>query len=81
MYRFELMFRASEHNFDSSKFHELCSKKAPNIVIMKTEFDKIVGGYSTIKWKGTAGYRDDNESKCFLFSITDNVKLPQKMPN
>ena len=46
----ELLYRASEHNFEVGAFHDLCDGKSDTIVLVMTNFDKIIGGYTPIQW-------------------------------
>lgn len=44
------------------------------MIIVKTEFDKIIGGFVPVKWSQNE-YSQDSYGKSFLFSVT----LKQKM--
>eukprot|EP01084_Bolivina_argentea_P103956 186189_1 len=43
---YDLLFRASEHKYSASKFHEFCDGKSSLVTIIKNEFGHIFGGYS-----------------------------------
>jgi hypothetical protein len=47
---FELLYRASEHNFDIKKFHEKCDSVPNTLVLIETEFGRVLGGYTPIPW-------------------------------
>lgn len=65
------MYRASENNFSIAKFHQNCDNKSDTLVIAKTEFGRIVGGYTPLKWNSNAAnYGNDVERKTFLFSLS-----------
>ena len=49
-----LLFRASEHEFSIKEFHKLCDGESNTMVIVRTEFNKIIGGFTSIPWKSTA---------------------------
>ena len=49
-----LLYRASEHNFSVKEFHQLCDGETNTLVLAKTEFGKIIGGFTSIPWKSTA---------------------------
>ena len=51
--RFQLLFRASDHNFEAAKFHQNCDKIPNTLTIAKTEFGKIIGGFTTLEWEAT----------------------------
>eukprot|EP01084_Bolivina_argentea_P306940 530475_1 len=43
--QFTLLFKASEHKYLASKFHELCDGKRSTICIVKSNFGNVFGGY------------------------------------
>ena len=49
----ELLYRASENNFEVTAFHKLCDNKAYTITLLKTSYGKIIGGYTPIEWKSS----------------------------
>ena len=64
------IFQASEHNFASSAFHKICDEKKDTLVIVKTEFLKIVGGFTHYAWKSANNENVcDGEKKSFIFSL------------
>jgi hypothetical protein len=63
-----LLFRGSRDGFEIAKFHERCDNQGPLLVIIKTQKDILVGGFSSISWKNVGGYVVD--PKCVVFSIT-----------
>ena len=46
----KLLFKASEHDFKMSKYYELCGEQNNTMVICKTTTDKILGGYTPVKF-------------------------------
>lgn len=48
------MFRASENNFSVKEFHKLCDGIPNTLTLVKTEFNKVIGGFTPIPWKSTA---------------------------
>ena len=40
-----LLYRGSENNFCANKFREFCLNKGPTMTIIKSEKNKIIGGY------------------------------------
>lgn len=46
----KLLFRASEHYFSASEFHKHCDGVQNTLLIAKTEFDKVIGGFTPNKW-------------------------------
>jgi ATP-dependent RNA circularization protein (DNA/RNA ligase family) len=42
----ELLYRASDNDYDAVKFHQKCDQIPHTLVIAKTEHKKIIGGYT-----------------------------------
>ena len=47
----KLIYRASEHGYSASSFHDYCDDKGPSLVIIKSSDSCIFGGYTTQSWK------------------------------
>ncbi|ORY47038.1 hypothetical protein BCR33DRAFT_115553 [Rhizoclosmatium globosum] len=43
--KMKLIYRASEHNFSNSKFHEICDGAQHTVTVVKTVGGRIIGGY------------------------------------
>ena len=62
-YEWKQLFRASEHNYSSSEFHECCDAiKGPTLVVIKSTGGWIFGGYTTQSWK----CNNPDENGCIL---------------
>lgn len=74
---FELLYRASEHNFSGPKYRELCHGKGNTLVLIKTATNKIIGGFTPVPWDMNAqGVQlGDPSSKSFIFSVTEKDKF------
>lgn len=80
----ELLYRASEHGFDSKIFHDKCDGHASTITIIKSDIGNIFGGYADIKWphasksefKPNRGY----SKGIFMFSIRRNGDTSDDRP-
>ena len=71
-----LLYRASENNFSIGEFHRKCDGEADTLVLVRTEFNKTIGGYTPIPWKSSANtLHADIRGDSFLFSLS----LKQKM--
>merc|ERR1711933_692079 len=46
-----LLFRASEHEYSSEKFHDFCDEKGSTITIIENEHGHVFGGYAEKSWK------------------------------
>ena len=73
---FKLIFKATKDGFGAADFHKLCNGVAPLLIIIKTNFGKLIGGYTILSYNSTGGWIVDNSSKCFLFSLTLGKKYP-----
>ena len=71
----QLLFRASEHEYDRDEFIELCDNKGPTITIIHNEYDHIFGGYTSKSWIDTTSAKQYNDSNAFLFMIKPNIKI------
>ena len=77
---YSLLYRATRDGFGSHEFHQLCDGISPTLVIVRTDKEKIIGGYSILNWKeeGEYNYVEDPSLKCFLFSISLRAKYGHK---
>ena len=72
-----LLFRASEHHFQASDFHQHCDNIDHTLVLVKTEFGKILGGYTPLRWNAVKGkFAVDLSRSSFLFSVDLKEKYP-----
>ena len=72
MAEFKLLYRASENDFSVAKFHKNCDNKSDTLIIAKTEFGRVVGAYTPLKWNSNAAnYVNDVDRKTFLFSLSN----------
>ena len=70
---FKLLYRASENDFSVAEFHEKCDNVNNTLVLMETEFGKVVGGFNAQKWNENSGYSYDSQT--FIFSLSLKQKL------
>ena len=79
----KLVFRASRDGYEAENFHNSCNECSPTLVIAQTNFNKIIGGYTTEKWKSGSRimYSKDNFGKSFLISVSLKEKYPIKNPD
>lgn len=77
---FNLIHKASIHGYGADAFLKKCGNMNNLLVICLTEKDKLIGGFSPLKWivpkDDEKVYLRDEELKSFLFSVTLNRKLP-----
>ena len=51
--KYELLYRLSRDGYPLRRFHDLCDDEGPTLTVMKSNFDKIFGGFTDIPWKST----------------------------
>jgi len=77
--RLNLLYKATRDGFNHKKFKERCRRISPTIVIVHTNFNKIIGGFTTLRWDSpkTEAYEYvyDSYKKTFLFSVTLGKKF------
>ena len=57
-YGWMLIYRASEHDYTASSFHEYCDDRGPTLVVIKSSEGWIFGGYTTQSWSENGIYYD-----------------------
>lgn len=68
--KFTRLFRASENGFSALKFHEICDNIPNTMVLVKTEFDKVIGGYTPVPWNSSKKHwAADKSLESFIFSL------------
>ena len=71
----KLLYRASEHNYLASKFHQLCDGKGETVTIIKSNFKNIFGGFTKIPWSSDNEFHGNKgESFLFLLKSTDTIQ-------
>jgi hypothetical protein len=65
----ELLFRASEHQFKIAAFHKQCDGIPNTLTLVRTEFGRTIGGFSSIPWDSNNSWGHDPNARCFLFSL------------
>ena len=68
-----LLFRASEHDFKQSKFHEICDNKGSTFVVYHNEHNHVFGGYTSKSWDVQKYAVDDPNT--FLWMIRPHAKI------
>ena len=66
---FKLIFRMSENGETSNDFHKYCDGVGPTLLLIKTDKDRIFGGFTPLNWgkKNVDVY--DNLKRTFIFSL------------
>jgi len=50
----------------------MCDGKGPSVTIIRTQYDRLIGGYTTALWQAYGGFMYDVNA--FLFSMTEGEK-------
>ena len=73
----ELLYKATRDGFKAKKFHLLCDKKGPTFSIIKSEKNKIFGGYISKSWH-SKNIGNEFSENAFLFSLNEKKKFFNK---
>lgn len=77
----KLIFKASRDGFKALEFHTKCENISPSIVVVKTEFGSLIGGYTEMPWEASNEFyfiKEDKTKTTFLFSFDLHTKLVPK---
>ena len=66
-----LLYEPSNHEYKSSKFHELCDEKGETLTLIKSEFGNLFGGYTNTPWSNIDLNISDS-GNTFLFLLSSN---------
>ncbi len=75
-FKTKLLFRKSINGNSYNEFHRLCDKQGKTLVLIQTDNNLIIGGYTSKDWDTSGNWHKDNES--FLFSLTYGKIFPIK---
>ena len=76
--KFKLLYRSSDHNFSTEKFHKLCDIQGPTITIIQSSHNTIFGGYTSVSWQSDKLYNYVADHEAFLFVIHYDHKYRDK---
>jgi len=74
--KFKLLYRGSKDGFTGDAFHKKCDEFKPTITIIKSNHNKVFGGYSDMSWTSTNNYKATANS--WIFSLDAKEKYKQK---
>ena len=76
--KWTLLYRGSRDGFGSDNFHSKCDNHSNTLTKLKAHGTSyIFGGYTSINWDSTSGYKSDPNA--FLLSLTNKDNQPCKM--
>ena len=83
MLDYRLLYRASENDYSVGKFHDKCDGVKNTLTLVRTQKDKVIGGFTPLPWRSTSGseIEADNSRKSFMFSLSLAEKYPLTNPN
>ena len=73
--KLKLLYRATTDSFTSKAFHLHHGSAYPTLIIVKSEFDEIFGGYTTVPWN-TDKESPKKDPGVLLFSLTKGFVIP-----
>jgi len=73
-FKLRLLYRGSRDGMTCETFHQRCDNKPSTLVIAKSNYGKVFGGYSDQTWNGS--YHPKTSEKSWLFSIDEKQKFP-----
>lgn len=76
--KLELLYKATPEENTRDDFHRKCDNKGATVVLIETTKGRRFGGYTSLSWDSSSGWKNDLES--FLFSL-DNNKKYEVIPN
>ena len=76
----KLLYRASEHKLSPIAFHKFCDNISGTLVLVKTNYGKILGGFTKMLWKPPNNdsqyyYKADKKENTFIFSLDSLERL------
>eukprot|EP01084_Bolivina_argentea_P165520 287551_1 len=73
---FTVLYRASDHGFNKTQFHNKCDSHGPTITIIYSSSNTIFGAYCYVPWNST---NNDwmHDGKAFIFMVRSNVESNQ----
>ena len=74
----ELLYRGTRDGFGAANFHSKCDGHNNTLTILQANGSSyIFGGFTTINWDGSSGWKSDPNA--FLFSLKNRDNQPSKM--
>jgi hypothetical protein len=78
VYLWRLKKPGTRDGFGSNDFHSKCDGHSNTLTILKAKQSKFIfGGYTTMSWDSTSGFKSDRNA--FIFSLTNKDNKPLKM--
>jgi len=71
------LYKATRDGFNHNKFKEKCLAKPNTLIVLLTEFNRLIGGFTPLVWQRPIDlqeYNKDETKKTFLYSLTSGKK-------
>ena len=79
--KFNHLYKASDHQYSAAKFHEFCDNKPNTIIIIRSNWGNIFGGYTSKSWISHSNWQYVRDENAFLFLIqSDDESIQIKCP-
>jgi hypothetical protein len=76
--KWNLLYRGTRDGFGATDFHSKCDNHSNTLTILKAQGTSyIFGGYASVRWDRTSGFKSDPNA--FLFSLANKDNRPSKM--
>ncbi|GES85035.1 hypothetical protein GLOIN_2v1769254 [Rhizophagus clarus] len=72
-YKFNLLYRASRVGNTPESFHAKCDNKGATLLVIANS-NQIAGGYNSLSWDITSGWKSTYDSFIFLFTDRSNLQ-------
>ena len=74
--KWTLLYRGTRDGFGSRVFHSKCDGHSNTLTLLKAKQSScIFGGFTSVSWDGTSGYKSDSDAFIFSLSNKDNFPL------
>ena len=70
--KFTQLWKGSQDGFGAATFHSKCNSKGPTLTVIKSNNDKIFGGYTSEPWRSRQDWAQDTTA--FIYSLTNKAK-------
>ena len=80
--RWNLIYKASQDEFEASNFHSKCDNKPITLVIIKSQNGNVFGGYTEQDWSNNDPLSvnvDNPDQNAFIFSLINKENRPLKI--
>ncbi len=82
--KLNLLYKATRDGFSHTCFKDRCLGKYNTLVVVLTEFNRLIGGFTPLAWqrpRDTHEYVKDESKRTFLFSLSALKKYRLMKPN